>query len=692
MPIHFSLQMAVADMFVSMLLLLTAVTQAAIALRDITLTTDQLHTVLCLWTVAQRHFTPGKPLVFSLPQTTPNITRSALSDPLPQRDELWMVNAILGNLHEETRWPIELFRPNADDTADTSVLHHSYILFVWNEEAGSLNETLENQLENMKYGTSWNPRGRFLVVATDSSNGPAQLLAAHICSILWQVARIVNVVVLIPNQFPYRPLHAVSTTKTPAADRLNLYTWFPFKMGSCGELQDVILLDEWVFENNVTFSHNADLYPKKIPKNFMGCPIKVGTLGDDPCVIMTENFKQNDGSTAYKLTGLSVEILKSVCQKLNLTYVFLPPSLNIEFDSYTKTFSELEEGLSEVLTGIIPLMSAVVMSYFDVTIPYYFTSLKTFVPCPKPIPGTEKILTTFSLSVWLTIGLVLLLTTAVFWCAANGPYRSVCNETHTYRSLSNCFQNVWAVFVAVSVPQQPTNSNLRVLFFLHVCFCFAISTLFQAFFVSYLVEPKYEKKIETLDELLHSDVVYGHNSALQFAFSTISHPEFLTFFAHKELKTECSDMRKCIERMITNKDIAINAAPLFVTYIAREMGTVEVGKILCPLEESIISVLLTTVFKKGNPLLDIFNVLMRRYMEAGLLEMFWEELQHGISLRAEGRFGESNGGMFFAFSISHLMPAFMVLFVGTVFSSVVFVGELIVNCLCKYRGEIEFLL
>ena len=47
--------------------------------------------------------------------------------------------------------------------------------------------------------------------------------------------------------------------KTTAADRLNLYTWFPYKLGGCGEVQDVILLDEWVFENNGRFSENAQL-------------------------------------------------------------------------------------------------------------------------------------------------------------------------------------------------------------------------------------------------------------------------------------------------------------------------------------------------------------------------------------------------------------------------------------------------
>jgi len=381
--------MAGSDIAVSWLLLL-AVTQAAVELTDSTLTTDQLHTVLCVWTVANRHFAPGRLLVVSLPRSTPDAARSALSAPLPQTDDLQTVKVLMGKLHEGTRWPIELFRPNGDDTADTSVLHHSYILFVWNEGAGGLNETLENQVGNLKYSTSWNHRGRFLVVATDSSNEPAHLLAARICSILWQVARIVNVVVLVTNQFAYRPLHAMSTTKTKAADRLNLYTWFPFKLGRCGEVQDVILLDEWVIENSGRFSENAHLYPPKVPKNFMGFPIKIDTMGIDPNVIMTENYTQNDGSTHYELTGLSVEILKLVCEKMNLKTLFLPPSLNLELDSTLKKIVKLYGSLSDVLTGIFPLLPLVVTSPFDATIPYIHLNLKMVVPCPKAIHGTEK--------------------------------------------------------------------------------------------------------------------------------------------------------------------------------------------------------------------------------------------------------------------------------------------------------------
>jgi len=229
---------------------------------------------------------------------------------------------------------------------------------------------------------------------------------------------------------------------------------------------------------------------------------------------------------------------------LILTYVFLPPSVNIEIETYLKAVINLNNGLSDVIAGIIPLSSVVLMSYFDATIPYLPAIVKTIVPCPKSIPGTDKLLTTFSLSVWLTIGLVLLqLCSGVPVMVSTG----VCNDTHTYQSLSSCFQNAWAVLMAVSVPQQPTTFDLIVYFFLYDCFYFAISTVIQAFFVSYLVEPKYERKIETLDELLNSDVVYGYYPALNFAAFTVTYPEFITFSGSKKPKEYCSDMRKCIK-------------------------------------------------------------------------------------------------------------------------------------------------
>jgi hypothetical protein len=111
MSMHFSLQMAGHDMAVRILLpLLTSVTQVAVPLTHSTLTTNQLHTALCVRNVAHRHFAPGRTLIVSLPRTTTDVAGHALSATLQQMDNLQTVNVILGKLHEETKWPIELFQ------------------------------------------------------------------------------------------------------------------------------------------------------------------------------------------------------------------------------------------------------------------------------------------------------------------------------------------------------------------------------------------------------------------------------------------------------------------------------------------------------------------------------------------------------------------------------------------------------
>ena len=280
---------------------------------------------------------------------------------------------------------------------------------------------------------------------------------------------------------------------------------------------------------------------------------------------------------------------------------------------------------------------------------------------------------------------MLLLTTAVFWCAGNGPYRPLYNETHTYQSLSYSFQNAWAVLVGVGVPQQPTTSSLRVFFFLYVCFCFTISTVFQAFFVSYLVEPKYEKKIETLDELVDSDLVLGYNPLLFYLKDTVSYPEILKFFDQKKQKEACLNIYGCLKRMITKRDMAFPCSPIYAAYSAREMGIVDVGKTISPLDQASVSGGIVALLKNGNPLLDRINILMERYLEAGLMEMLWAELQHRAALIGEDRLREADGDTYFAFSVSHLLPAFVVLLVGTVFSLVVFIVEFILDCLVRRK-------
>jgi len=103
------------------------------------------------------------------------------------------------------------------------------------------------------------------------------------------------------------------------------------------------------------------------------------------------------------------------------------------------------------------------------------------------------------------------------------------------------------------------------------------------------VEPKYEKKIETLDELLDSDLVFGHIQLLPYLKESVSYPEIVNFFDQKKQKEVCLDSYSCFKRMITKRDMAYPCSSVYAAYCARELGIVDVGKTICSLDQASVS-------------------------------------------------------------------------------------------------------
>jgi hypothetical protein len=84
---------------------------------------------------------------------------------------------------------------------------------------------------------------------------------------------------------------------------------------------------------------------------------------------------------------------------------------------------------------------------------------------------------------------------------------------------------------------------------------------------------------------------------------------------------------------------------------------------------------------RGGGVGGLFEVLTTQNRNS--LLSYWTELQHRDSLRG----GADIEKQLVTCSVSQLMPSFVVLIVGTVLSSVVFIAELILNSLCKSRDR-----
>jgi hypothetical protein len=550
--------------------------------------------------------------------------------------------------------------------------HHNYIIFTWPEEVdGDVIETLVTQLEELQSLVSWNPRAKFFVVITDSFTRPADLLALKICETMWNMNRIVNVVVLVPNPdylLFHREVHI-----------LNLYTWFPYEASTCAKPTEVSLLGQCLPDDNGQVCNSGPLFPNKIPKNLQGCPIRVSTSDLTPYVFSTGTHMDSDGNTVYSYRGLEMEYLLLVADATNLTVVFLPPAEGDVRETRTQQILEVSDGISDVAVGHFPL-NLLVLPFADPTIIIVFDNLRWYVPCPRPVPRMEKVMGLYTLPVWCSIALVFILTALAFWRSANAPNSAFVTESRTYKEILRCIFIVWCVSLGVSVPKMPSSPKLRALFALFLCYCFVMGIVFQAFFVSFLVNPGYHDDISNFDELLESGLIYGEEGSLG---------NFLRLAEYREpdrfrSRVDCSDRHKCLEHLFIEGNVTMLSPIIDVLYVLSHIGMTKSRKVLCTLNDNVFPLDISIYLTKGHPLLDLFNIVIRRCTEAGLGLKYWSDLIFNIHLQNADRFKERGcevcSDMYFVFSLSHLKVAFLVLVFGLLLSVIVFLAELV----CKY--------
>ena len=195
--------------------------------------------------------------------------------------------------------------------------------------------------------------------------------------------------------------------------------------------------------------------------------------------------------------------------------------------------------------------------------------------------------------------------------------------------------------------------------------------VFQAFFTTFLVEPGYEKPFETFDELINSDIHYGAIEMLELTAFSIGFNEFRKL----KYREECaSKVDECMSRTMFKGDmIALNSIN-FANFFALSKGVHDVRKVVCFLPVYRAAFQITIGVQRGDPIVHLLNKHIRMCTENGFVERFWSDLEHTFQLQAEHNYSEDE--MYFVFTLDHLIPAFQILLLGYVLSSVVLVLEL----------------
>jgi hypothetical protein len=522
----------------------------------------------------------------------------------------------------------------------------------------------------------FNPHARFIFMVTGDFENINVFLEGVINS-LWLKFKIANLVFVIPRRDSQgcdvnEDMYGLVDTRN-----IDIYSWFPFKGNYCAENFNAVLMDQCGCETLDTFLHNISLFPNKIPNKFCGCLSTALFSVVNPYVMLTDNYTDSYGRTVLRLEEINVKFVSLVAEALNLTVNYRICGYDCEDEQHPLTI--------EIFAGFITLTLNVI-KYYDTTIPHIFDTYKWFVPCPKSALRLDKILSLFSSSVWFTMLLVICLTALVLWSSVRLHFGAVMKELYSYRNVLHCLQNLWCIFLGVSVSAMPRTYRLRAPFMLFLWYSFVMSTIFQSFFISFLVIPGYGSRISSLNDLNHSDLKYGSYSLGD------EYLRYAGYVEHDRLnldRFECADHEKCMERVFNESDTTVVANRFYALYVASRIGKTADKNLLCSLDENIFSSMVVMLFPRGHPVTDRFNIVVRRCMEAGLGDKYWSDLYFNLTLQNMKKLEESNcqacKDMYFVFSLAHLRVAFIVLGFGYVLSVAVFVAELICKWFSKRR-------
>jgi hypothetical protein len=204
----------------------------------------------------------------------------------------------------------------------------SYIIFTRSVE------DITVQVEKLYARSSWESRGLFSVVVTVKV-AKSEELALSVIRELWEIGRGYNVVVVVQQD-----------------DLLNLYTWFPYSShDNCNDVKNVILINQWVMEEERKFVREGSLYIYKFPSTVHGCTVNL---------------------SPYMKGGIEDEIYNQYFLTHNITPYYAKDFLDIssDFDKISACMHNLWARRSEMAFGSLPLLEEEVSNQ---NLPYHIS-------------------------------------------------------------------------------------------------------------------------------------------------------------------------------------------------------------------------------------------------------------------------------------------------------------------------------
>jgi hypothetical protein len=440
--------------------------------------------------MSEEIFTPGLPLGIVLPQ---DLEDSANNE----------VGYLIEELHISGRWPILVHNVSYDMKGHmyTEIHPHgSYIILisrpcnVWEVEITCLRLNLNELAVGNATRYSWNPKAKFIIsVMSNCTHTENRNFSRALLYELW-LKEVMNAAVLFLRSNEHGGVYMQGNAIDSAQDTyLELHTWYPYENSHrCNPTEGTVPVKVFTVRNGSDI-RRSNIFREFNDKNFHGCPFKVFVTEMSPIVYPPKHVRYKDtyNRTVYE-QGIETEMLKIIGNTLNMS---LDIAVFVEVFSFLSTgkkgFKIGHKDLPFIFVGLFPGISSALDNMYDYTHSYLTVRLVWYTPCAVKYERWSRFFNIFSVNMWISFALSLVLAVITVRCISNYAHKSHLYESNSYSNIFSVTTNITAVSLSVSVNKQPRSAPLRLFFFCWVCYSVAISTVFQAYFTTFLIEPEY---------------------------------------------------------------------------------------------------------------------------------------------------------------------------------------------------------
>ncbi|KAJ4448845.1 hypothetical protein ANN_00236 [Periplaneta americana] len=545
-------------------------------------------------------------------------------------------------IHELNIWPVISYPCDKHSIKNITEKFGIYIILV----PGKCEDSAVDLFRCFSYFASWTPESRFIVAVTGQCNKYYSDLM--LIKIFWRY-RLTNVVLLLKKFTSSK--HITTFGKPHANTFLGAYSLYPYDGSRChiGGM-NIVRLDSWMLNNEGYFLRNEDLFPTKIGKNLHGCPLIV--------------------HLANELFIIDIHALEFITSKMNITKRFVTnKATESRFDKLLKVY----QGKADIMLGRINEVDCLNLGT-KASNSFHFDELYIYVPCSLKYPRWSGIFRMFTFDIWVCLFSAMAFASLTMKVMARFAYRD--SDRIAYQSFSSSLTNIWAVVLGVSVSVMPRTLSLRLFFLIWVCFSLAVNVVFQCFLTTYLVEPRYQHPVESIDEIISRNLkicvtpqvkiyMINFDSVLKYNQENIFH--------------DVAHGKDCVNMAVAHENVSLVLSNLFVNTIhSVGLHRDENEKLkYCKLDNKVLFFShLSLCMSHGNALIIRMNDIIRRIMESGLYSRWVDDMTSKILW---GSRNIPKKEEYYSYSVEHLHVVFYIFLFCIISASVVFICELVVH-------------